>query len=404
MPTALRLALLSVAAATTARTNQRWVLEARPAGMLRLEDLRLDEQPIGTLEDGHVRVAVGTLSVDAFIRTMLDEEAYHGAIEMGAVVPAIGVGTVVESTVKKFKVGQRVAGLFGAQQFASVPAAQCMPAPKLPGMSEHAGLGALSVTTGLTAWVGVRAVARKPRRGETVVVSAAAGAVGSIAAQLAKLRGARVIGIAGGAAKAAFLTDTLKLDGAIDYKDPERTVAAQLDALCPDGVDFFFDNVGGEVLDAVLARLRPKARVVVCGAVSQYNGGLNKGGVRGPAEYLKLAERGATMVGYNVMQYIWKFPRAVTPAANRSRRPPRWRVHGPRGALAICTSPHPHPARRPRESPPIPAAQISHLWWLLLRGKLVMHEQLEEGIGAFAPALVKMFNGGHVGKLLVNVA
>ena len=177
-----------------------------------------------------------------------------------------------------------------------------------------------------------------------------------LAAQLARLNGARVIGIAGGERKAAYLKDTLGLDGAVDYKAPSASVAEQLDALCPDGIDFYFDTVGGEILDDVLRRIKRHGRVVVCGASSQYNGNLNVGVVRGPSEYLKLAERGAMMVGYNVMFYLHRLPGAML-----------------------------------------------HILWLVWRGKLFLTEQVEKGIDAFGPALIKMFTGGHIGKLLVDV-
>lgn len=162
---------------------------------------------------------VETLSIDAFIRTMLDEKAYHGAIALGDVIPALGYGTVLASST--LKSGTRVMGLLGAQTVCTSPDAQLNKMPALPRVQPREWLGMLGLTTGITAWVGIYKVVRPPRKGETVVVSAAAGAAGSIAAQLAKLTGARVLGIAGGEAKGQFLTETLKLDGAIDYKADE---------------------------------------------------------------------------------------------------------------------------------------------------------------------------------------
>ena len=332
------------------------VRRCRPTGLLAESDMALGEVPIEDLADEEVLVETQLLSIDAFLRTMLDEEAYHGSIKLGATLPALGIGTVIASKSKRFKPGASVVGMLGAQSHAKVPAAGCFPAMKLPGMSDTAALGALSLTTGITAWVGIHAVAKPPRRGDVVVVSAAAGGVGSVAAQLAKLRGARVIGIAGGPHKTGYLRDGLGIE-AVDYKDGDASIGEQLDALAPDGVDFFFDNAGGEALDAVLNRLRPKARVIICGAASQYSGKLNVGKVDGPSAYLKLAERGASMHGYNVMQYMGKVPKA-----------------------------------------------LAHLWWLLLRGKISMREQVEAGVASFGPALVKMFTGGHIGKLLVDVS
>jgi len=180
----------------------------------------------------------------------------------------------------------------------------------------------------------------------------AAGATGSVAAQLAKLTGARVIGVAGGRLKVDYLRETLGLDGAVDYKDDDE----QLGRLCPDGVDFLFDTVGGEILDDVLRIIRRGARVVVCGASSQYNGNLNHGKVRGPSEYLKLAEREATMVGYTVLAHLRRVPFAIV-----------------------------------------------HMLWLMFRKKIFLTEQIEPGIESFGGAMVKMFTGGHIGKLLVEV-
>ena len=183
--------------------------------------------------------------------------------------------------------------------------------------------------------------------------------MGSIAAQLAKRTGAKVIGVAGGKEKCTFLEEALALDGAVDYKSDDESVGAQLDRLAPEGIDFLFDNTGGPVLDAVLDRLKPnkKARVVVCGGASQYSGNLNHGKVVGPSSYLKLAERSATMHGFAVFHFMHKLP-----------------------------------------------AALAYLWWLTLRKKLVMHEQVEQGLEAFGDAMTKMWSGGHVGKLFVNVS
>jgi NADPH-dependent curcumin reductase CurA len=256
-------------------------------------------------------------------------------------------------------VGKRVTGMMGARsvaKFSSKEASQLFPMLSLPGVSPTTFMGLLGLTSGLTAWVGIHSVTKPPRRGQTAVVSGAAGATGSVAAQLARLTGARVVGIAGGSKKAAYLRDELHLDGAVDYKHGSSSVGAQLDELCPDGIDFYFDTVGGEALDEVLSRIRKHGRVVICGASSQYNGNLNVGVVRGPSNYLKLAERGALMIGYNVMSYFSKVPFAML-----------------------------------------------HILWLIFRGKIFMTEQVESGIGAFAPAMVKMLTGGHIGKLLVRV-
>lgn len=339
-------------------TNQRWTLRSRPKGDFRARDLVLKVEDIdeSQLEDGEVLVEVDTLSIEAFYRTNFDAEAYHGSTDIGATAPALGIGRVLLSKSKKLKKGTAVLGMLGAQTYARVPAAGLQPAAALPGTRRTDVLGRMGIS-GLTAWIGMICVLGPPKRKEVVVVSASAGAVGCLAAQIAKARGAYVIGVAGGPKKCAYLMETLHLDGAIDYKSSEA-LEAQLDRLAPDGVDFFFDNVGGAILDAVLSKLKRDARIVICGGVSHYNKGhQNKGTVVGPSQYLKLAERGATMKGYNVMFYL------------------------------------------PRKLP----AFLFRMLWLIWRRKVRMDEHIEQGIGAYAGAVEKMFAGGHIGKLLIDV-
>jgi len=308
--------------------------------------------------DGKCVLKVEMLSVDAFVRTMLDEGAYHGTLSMGATLPALGYGVVLKAGPKGSpKVGARLSGMVNAQTIATVDVGGMLGVqPMLPlfGLPLSASLGLLGITTGFTAYAGVFAAAQPPKSGEVVVVSAASGAVGSIAAQLAKSTGAKVIGIAGGPKKCEWLVETLKLDGAIDYKDSSTTVGAQLDKLCPDGVNFFFDNVGGSTLDDVLFRIAPGGRIVICGAISQYSGNLNVGTVQGPSNYLKLAERGATMVGYNVLQKL--------------------------SSMGFWT------------------LRTYHA-----RGLLEMHETKFSGIDTFAPALQGLFTGLHIGKCVVEL-
>ena len=346
--------------------GKKVVLARRPEGKFQLSDVQVVDSTVvdeAGLKDGEVLVSNSLLSVDAFIRTMLDESAYHGSTQIGDTLMALGVGTVVASKSKKFSPGTKVAGAVGAQSLGPVPDAMLQPFMKLPGVSESAGLGLLGLTTGMTAWCGINAILKPPQKGETVVVSAAAGAVGSCAAQFARNRGAKVIGIAGGPEKCAYLVNDLKLHGAIDYKEDKatpgkgRSTAEQLDALAPDGVDFFMDQVGGDTLDCVLDRIKPGARVVICGAVSQYEGNLNHGKVQGPSNYLKLAEKGATMAGFNVMQKIYLLP---------------WML------IRILVS----------------------MW----RGKVTLREtHMIGGIDGFPAALSALLNGGHTGKMLLKV-
>lgn len=342
-------------------TNSKWVLKARPQGVFDPSndvELTTENIPTSSLEDDEILVETTVLSGDAFIRTMMDEEAYHGALSINDTIPAIGYGKVIAAGPKAgHKVGTVVSGMMGAQTHARIKAGGAFRHITFPFMTPTASLGLMGLTTGLTAYTGVFYVTRRPKRGETVVVTGAAGAVGSVAAQLAKAAGARVIGVAGGPKKCQYLTDELKLDGAIDYKNSERSLEEQISVACPNGIDFLYDNVGGTILDQLLAKINPGGRVVICGAISQYSGRLNKGKVEGPSNYLKLAERGAEMKGFNVMQYMMKVP------------------------LALCG-----------------------MFYYHIRGKVRMTEHIEVGIQSFPHALAKMFSGGHIGKMLVKIS
>ena len=335
-----------------ALVNRRVVLARRPDGTPARADFRLEEGPVGELPAGHVRVAVEHLSIDAFIRTILEESSYHPSVGLGETVSAFGVGRVVESCAPGLAPGDPVRGLLSAQTVATVPTplVEKVDADRAP---LTAYLGVLGVTSGVTAYVGVRDVgAVKP--GETFVVSGAAGGVGSVAGQIARLEGARVIGIAGGAHKVRHLVDELGFDAAIDYK--REDVDARLRELAPEGVDVFFDNVGGELLDVVLDQIRLGARVVICGAISQYLGDFSGGVARGPARYLRLAERNARMEGF---------------------------------AINAC----------PELQPEATAALAD---WLE-RGEIRQHEHVEAGLDRFAETLGLLFSGGHLGKLLLAV-
>jgi len=352
--------------------NKKWILKRRPNGIFDPnEDVTLTTEKIDftAIDDDEVVIETTVLSVDAFIRTMLDEVAYHGSIKIGDTIPAFGYGTVVyagNKAAKKFKIGKKVLTLLGAQTHAVVKANQVFPKIDLPLMSSTACLGLTSLTSGLTAYAGMFYVLGKPKKGDTVVVTGAAGAVGNIAAQLAKTTGARVIGIAGGPNKVAFLLNELKLDGAVDYKKNQQdnssttsSLEQQIKETCPNGIDFIFDNVGGQTLDVLLHNINKNGRIVICGAISQYSGNLNnsKGKVQGPSNYLKLAERGATMRGFNVMQYMSKI-------------------------LFMMTSIFYHS---------------------IVRQRLFMREHFEDGIDSFPIALQKLFIGGHIGKMLVRI-
>ena len=328
--------------------NTRVILAKRPDGSATPDCFSIETEELDALKPGEVRVAVDYLSVDAGTRTMLEGEGFHQQVSVGDTVLAGGVGRVIESNVDDWEVGQAVRGGLGAQTIATVPPAMLekIDATTVP---ISAYLGALGGSTGVTAWIGIRCVA-KPAKDEVFVVSAAAGAVGSIVGQIAKRDGARVIGIAGGEKKTAYLVDRLGFDAAIDYKNDD--VNARLRELAPNGVDVFFDNVGGPILDDVLDNIAMRGRVIICGAVSQYD---HMDNVTGPSMYLRLAERQATMTGYA----FFHFPEFIGPATEE-------------------------------------------LMSWLADGSLVADEEILEGIERYPDALEFMFNGGNIGKLMVK--
>ena len=274
--------------------SRKIVLTQRPDGEPVESDFALVDSELKTLDDGEVLLKVEHLSIDAFIRTMLDDrDGHHGKIDLDAPVMALGIGRVVDSRSAELQQGDAVFGPMGAQTHVVWPAAMLR---KLDESSVPARtyLGALGMTTGLTAYAGMMCVG-KVQPEETVVVSAAAGAVGSMACQIARIAGARVIGIAGGEEKCDFLRSDIGCHDAVDYKS--GNLADKLRESCPDGIDVFFDNVGGEVLDAALDNIAKCARVVICGAISQYN---DMTQVTGPSLYLRIPERNASMLGFTV--------------------------------------------------------------------------------------------------------
>lgn len=333
------------------RSNPQVVLRRRPAGRPTADDFDVVTNPVPDLEDGQVLITVDHLGIDAFIRTTLEEESFHQGARIGGVIPALGVGRVLESRFGDLTEGDHVFGPLCSQTFATMPGAMLrkIDVSRVP---PTAWLGALGLTTGLTAYVGMTRVARV-KAGDVVVVSAAAGAVGSMAGQIARLLGAStVIGIAGGPAKCEILVNTLGYDAAIDYRNDD--VEVRLRELAPQGIDVFFDNVGGDVLDAVLLNIKEGTRVVICGAISQYDDMAN---VRGPRNYLKLAERHAVMEGFAVFHFTDAYEEGESRLAD-------WFVDG----------------------------------------SLVLPEHVESGIERFPAALDILMSGGHVGKLLVKVS
>ena len=250
-------------------SNRRFILQSRPEGRITDDTFELVEEPIPEIEDGQALVRTEWISIDPTNRAWIrDVPTYLPPVGIGEVMRGLGLGQVVASKHDAYQEGQFVQGLIGWQEWAvASDASPLLPVPEVPGVSPSFFLGVLGMT-GLTAWVGIEDIGR-PQPGETVVVSAAAGAVGSVAGQIAKIKGARVVGIAGGAEKCALLTERLGFDAAVDYKASDWR--DQLTAATPEGIDVDFENVGGEIMDAVFARLNLRARVALCGLISGYN-------------------------------------------------------------------------------------------------------------------------------------
>lgn len=336
--------------AMTAQTNRQFLLAKRPVGAATRETFTYQEVPVGTPADGQVLVRNEYLSLDPAMRGWMNEgKSYIPPVGIGEVMRALGVGKVIASNNPTFAVGDYVNGALGVQDyFLGEPRGFYKVDPKLAPLPRY--LSALGMT-GMTAYFALLDTGT-PKAGDTVVISGAAGAVGSIAGQIAKIKGCRVVGIAGGADKCKFLVGELGFDAAIDYKNEDVPAALKRD--CPKGVDVYFDNVGGDILDAVLSRLALKARVVICGAISQYN---NKEAVKGPANYLSLLVNRARMEGFVVMDHAANFPAAGQEMAG----------------------------------------------WMA-QGKLKSKEDIVEGLETFPETLMKLFNGENFGKLVLKVS
>ena len=288
--------------------NAQWRLAARPVGLPKPTDWEFVEEPVPEPSDGQFTVQLEYLSLDPAMRGwMNDVRSYVPPVGIGEVMRAGGVGRVVDSRHPGFTTGDRVSGVFGVQRFAisdgqgvNYVDTSLAPAP--------VHLGALGMT-GLTAYFGLLDIGR-PEPGQTVVVSGAAGAVGSVAGQIARIKGCRVVGIAGGPEKCEWITEQLGFDAAIDYKAGD--LRARLREHTPNGVDVYFDNVGGETLDEVLRRLARGARVVICGAISQYNA---EQPPAGPANYMQLLVMRASMTGFLVFDFAKRYREAVAQLA-----------------------------------------------------------------------------------------
>jgi NADPH-dependent curcumin reductase CurA len=297
--------------------NRQWLLAARPVGMIKESDYRWNETAVSPLKDGEVLLRNLAFSFDPTQRGWMSMDTYVPAIPLGRVMRAAAVSQVVESKKSGFAPGDLVQGMAGWEDYTITDGQGMLALQKLPpGTDPLLALSLLGIT-GLTAYFGVLDIGL-PKAGETFVVSGAAGATGSVAGMLAKIKGCRVIGIAGGSQKCAWLTGEAGFDGAIDYKNED--VGAALSRLCPKGIDIYFDNVGGETLDEVMARIANGARIVLCGGISQYNQPQGIFGA-GPKNYFNLILRNARMEGYIVLKFAKRFPEAVAELV-------RWHAEG----------------------------------------------------------------------------
>jgi NADPH-dependent curcumin reductase CurA len=290
--------------------NRKWVLKSRPRGLVERGNFDWREEAVPPIRDGQFLVRNLWLSCDPAQRGWMELDSYIPAIPIGEVIQSAGsAGQVVESKHPGFTRGEFVSGAFGWQDYAVSDGRGFVPVTKLPpGVPIAMCLSVLGIT-GLTAYFGMLDVGGV-KAGDEVLVSGAAGATGSVAAQIAKLRGARVVGVAGGSDKCRWLTQEIGLDAAIDYRS--EPLPRRVAELFPRGINVFFDNVGGEILDAALARLAVGARVALCGAISSYN---DSEGPRGPRNYTNLIVYRARMQGFLVSDFAARFGEAVADLA-----------------------------------------------------------------------------------------
>jgi hypothetical protein len=334
----------------SATINRQIRLAARPVGLPKRSDWHFTQEPVATPAEGEVLVKNLYISLDPAMRGWMNEgKSYIPPVGIGEVMRAATAGRVVESKHPRFKAGDYVTGALGVQQYAVAPGDKLSPADaKLAPLPTYLGMLGMP---GFTAYFGLLDVG-KPQPGQTVVVSGAAGAVGTAVGQIAKIKGCRAVGIAGGPDKCRYLIDELGFDAAVDYKRDD--VKRALRDACPKGIDVYFDNVGGDILDIALTQLARGARVVICGAISQYN---NMTPVKGPANYLSLLVNRASMTGMVVFDYAARYGEAVREMAG----------------------------------------------WMAA-GKLKARAYVVEGFDAFPDALLKLFAGENTGKLVLKIA
>lgn len=330
--------------------SRTWILVRRPQGAVSTDDFRLDRVPMPRADARQIVVRNRLLSCDPTQLGWMTRDTYVPAVPLGQVMRAFAAGEVVESRHPNFQVGEHVQGLLGWQDYAQIDPAQVPFLLRIPeGVPLETGLGLLGLT-GLTAYFGLTEVGRA-QAGETVLVSGAAGATGQVVGQIAKLLGCRVVGIAGGPEKCRRLVDEFGFDAAIDYKNDNLMTRLRKD--CPQGVDVFFDNVGGDTLDAALLALAKRGRIVLCGAISIYT---QSGPVPGPRNYLRLLTQRGRMEGFLTSDYLPRAPEAIAQLAD---------------------------------------------WWRA--GKLKQRVDIIEGFENAPTALARLFTGDNQGKQLVRI-
>lgn len=332
------------------KTNRQWVLASPPEGMFGPQNFAWTSSRVPVIKEGEFLVRTLWISVDPTQLVWMKADSYVPRVPPGEPMRAIGVGQVVESRHPGFKVGELVMGLFGWQDYAVSDGAGLRPVQKVPpGVPPNLALSLFGIT-GLSAYFGVVDIGLV-LAGETFVVSSAAGAVGSVAGQIAKIRGAYVVGIAGGPVKCDWVRKVAGFDAAIDYRSEK--VGPRLSELCPKGIDVFFDNVGGEILDEVLARINLRARIVLCGAISSYATGV----VYPLRNYIQLVTKRGRMQGFIVTDYFPRYEEAISALAG----------------------------------------------WLA-EGRLKLKEDVVVGLENAPRALARLFNGENFGKQLLKVA
>jgi len=335
--------------ASASMINKQFKLVARPEGFPKSSDWRYEESPVKDPAEGEVLLKTRYISIDPAMRGWMNEsKSYIPPAKLGEVMRAATVCEVLASRHPEFAVGEHVSAMSGVQSYAMSDGKGLRKIdPKLAPLPKH--LSVLGMT-GMTAYFGFLVVGQ-PKQGDVVVVSAATGGVGSIVGQLAKIHGCRAVGVAGGIEKCHYAVNMLGFDGCIDYK--RGPIFPGLARECTDGVDVYFDNVGGEVLDAVMARLRRNARVILCGAISQYN---NVRPIQGPKNYLALLVNRARMEGFVVFDWEARYAEAVTQLVG----------------------------------------------WMST-GRLTSQEHIIDGIETFPNTLMKLFGGENRGKLMIRV-